>query len=117
MVLNLVINACQALPDRSCGIDISTSFDARAEEVVLRIRDGGQGIRPEDMAHLRDPFFTTKRGQGGTGLGLSISDTIVQAHHGSLDIESILHAGATVTVRIPAGRAPVGSKARAGRAA
>ncbi|MDD9302328.1 MAG: transporter substrate-binding domain-containing protein [Desulfobacter sp.] len=101
VVLNLVINACQALPDRSRKITISTFFDRKQWEICLTIRDEGLGIKPDDMSQLFDPFFTTKRGQGGTGLGLSISDTIIKAHHGSLKIQSVLNEGTTVVVRIP----------------
>jgi polar amino acid transport system substrate-binding protein len=101
VVLNLVINACQALPDKSRKIVISTSFDRKRWEICLTIRDEGIGINPDDMSHLFDPFFTTKRGQGGTGLGLSISDTIIKAHQGSLKIQSVFNEGTTVVVRIP----------------
>ncbi len=101
VVLNLVINACQALPDRSRGIAVSTSFDRERGEACLTVRDEGQGVNPDDMPHLFDPFFTTKRGQGGTGLGLSISDTIVKAHRGTMRIHSVLNEGTTVVVRIP----------------
>ena len=101
VVLNLVINACQALPDRFCAISISTSFDRKRCETCLTVRDEGHGIASDDMPHLFDPFFTTKRGQGGTGLGLSISDTIIKAHHGSLKIQSEPNRGTTVVVRIP----------------
>ena len=99
--LNLVINACQAVTDRAQEISVSTAYDRLRREVCLTICDAGQGIKPDDMPHLFDPFFTTKREQGGTGLGLSISDTIVKAHHGSLEIESQLSGGTTVVVRIP----------------
>lgn len=101
VVLNLVINACQALTDRRCKIAIFTSFDRKRCEACLTIRDEGRGIHPDDMPHLFDPFFTTKRGQGGTGLGLSISDTIVKAHHGTLEIRSAPNEGSTVVVRLP----------------
>lgn len=102
VVLNLIINACQALRDRASGISVSTSFDKAKNIICLTVRDEGQGIDAKYMPHLLDPFFTTKRGQGGTGLGLSISDTIVKAHYGSLDIQSTIDVGTTVIARFPA---------------
>ncbi len=104
--LNLVINACQAITDRSRSISVTTSYDRSHRQICLIIRDEGRGIKADDMPHLLDPFFTTKREQGGTGLGLSICDTIIKAHRGTLEIKSQLNVGTTVVVRFP--EAPAG---------
>ncbi len=101
VVLNLVINACQALRERSNGIFIATSLDPLRRAVRFTIRDEGCGIDPADLPRLFDPFFTTKRGQGGTGLGLSISDTIIKAHRGSLTVCSDPGKGTTVVMSLP----------------
>jgi polar amino acid transport system substrate-binding protein len=98
VVVNLLINACQALPSPEQGIFISTSFDAESGTARLTIRDEGIGIPPEFMNRLTDPFFTTKRESGGTGLGLSISAGIVKEHGGSLSFESPPSCGTTATL-------------------
>ena len=93
IAINLIINSCQALDNQDQGLFISTDWDKTKNEVVLIVRDEGRGIPKQNMALLRDPFFTTKRETGGTGLGLSISDTIIKAHGGSMDIQSEVGVG------------------------
>ncbi|AAR36150.1 transporter substrate-binding domain-containing protein [Geobacter sulfurreducens] len=101
VVVNLVLNACQALPDPSRGIELETSFDPAVGCVNLRVRDEGSGIAPENIPRLTDPFFTTKRESGGTGLGLSVSAGIIKEHGGALSFESALGEGTTVTLSLP----------------
>ena len=102
VVVNLVLNACQALPDSERGITLRTWHDAGQQAVLLEVRDEGEGIAPEQLPHLTDPFFTTKRETGGTGLGLSVSAGIVKEHGGSLAFCSAVGAGMTVTLTLPA---------------
>ena len=102
VIVNLVMNACQALPDPSRAIAVATRFDPQAHVVVLSVKDQGRGIAPEHLPHVTDPFFTTKRESGGTGLGLSISSTIVKDHGGELCFESTPGEGTTVTLTFPA---------------
>jgi signal transduction histidine kinase len=102
VIVNLVLNACQALPDPEREIVLTTAWEAESGDVVLTLRDAGSGIAPEHLSHLTDPFFTTKRDQGGTGLGLSISAGIVREHGGTLQFASVPGAGTTVTLRLPA---------------
>ena len=102
VVVNLIMNAGQALPDPGRGIAVSTRFDERAGMVVLTVRDQGTGIAAEHLQHLTDPFFTTKRESGGTGLGLSISANIIKDHGGTLSFDSIPGEGTTVELAIPA---------------
>ncbi len=101
VVVNLILNACQALPDMERGISLTTSCDQSAGAVVLKLADEGVGIEPEHIPRLTDPFFTTKRESGGTGLGLSVSATIVKEHNGSLEFDSIPGVGTTVTLALP----------------
>jgi polar amino acid transport system substrate-binding protein len=101
VVVNLILNACQSLPDAERRVSLATFYDQKAETVVLRLIDEGTGITPEHIPHLTDPFFTTKRESGGTGLGLSVSATIVKEHGGALTFESEPGSGTTVTLTLP----------------
>ena len=101
VLVNLIINACQALPDTGRGIELATLHDADRGSVLFRLRDEGSGISPEHLSRLTDPFFTTKRDMGGTGLGLSVSAGIVKEHGGTLEFDSTPGSGTTVTLALP----------------
>ncbi len=102
VVVNLLLNACQALPDTARKIALDIRHDREQGQVVLQLRDEGVGIDPEHLSRLTDPFFTTKRDSGGTGLGLSVSAGIVKEHGGTLTFESEVGKGTTVTLMLPA---------------
>jgi polar amino acid transport system substrate-binding protein len=102
VVVNLVLNACQALPDPSRAVRVSTRRTADAAAVQLLVEDEGVGIPAEHLPRLADPFFTTKRDSGGTGLGLSVSAGIVKEHGGTLEFRSRPGAGTTVVLTLPA---------------
>jgi PAS domain S-box-containing protein len=102
VLINLISNACQALENKGQGVAVSTLYDDAADQVCVIIKDEGRGIPPENLRHIMDPFFTTKRDEGGTGLGLSISYNIVKDHGGSLQITSGPEPGATAVIRLPA---------------
>jgi PAS domain S-box-containing protein len=114
VVINLVTNALNALPDKSAGIIIETGFDDIAGEVIIRCRDEGRGMDSRTLARLAEPFFTTRQDQGGTGLGVYIASSIVREHHGAMHYDSAPGAGTTVTVRFPAYLATAGSEAEGG---
>jgi two-component system sensor histidine kinase TtrS len=101
VVINLVMNACEALDDDRKGVFVSTAGGGLGE-VVLTVRDEGPGIPEENQARVVDPFFTTKRETGGTGLGLAICSRIVNDHAGNLRFESAAGRGTTVIVSLPA---------------
>nr|WP_308936471.1 transporter substrate-binding domain-containing protein [Geobacter sp. SVR] len=101
VVVNLIINACQALPDTGRSISLRTACDPLTLSASLTVRDEGTGISPEHLPHLTDPFFTTKRETGGTGLGLSISAGIVKEHGGTLTFECPPGGGTIVTLVLP----------------
>lgn len=101
VIVNLLLNACQALPDRSRGITLVTRFDPEERIVDLEITDEGIGIAPDQLPHVTDPFYTTKREQGGTGLGLSVSAAIAKEHGGRLAFLSLAGKGTTVTLTLP----------------
>jgi PAS domain S-box-containing protein len=104
VAINLIQNACQALKATDKGIFISTSFDADASHIVMRVKDEGTGIAPETLSQITDPFFTTRQKSGGVGLGLSISSRIIEEHGGSMKFESQPGVGTTVDVILPADR-------------
>ncbi len=104
VVVNLILNACQALENREKEIFITTHCDPKVEQNVLEVRDHGIGIAKKDLPHLLDPFFTTRREAGGTGLGLSVSSGIVQEHGGTLTIHSRPGEGTSVLLSLPVSR-------------
>jgi polar amino acid transport system substrate-binding protein len=99
VLVNLVINACQALENVECAIVIETG--RTPTDVFVRVIDEGAGIPRDDLRKIKDPFFTTRRATGGTGLGLAVSDRIVQEHGGELTFESEPGRGTTATLSIP----------------
>jgi two-component system sensor histidine kinase HydH len=100
VLLNLGMNALQAMPDGGTIVITASRVDSRA---LLRISDSGVGISQEDMVRIFEPFFTTKA--RGTGLGLALCRKIVEEHHGMIDVESVLGQGTAVTVTMPLHRA------------
>jgi polar amino acid transport system substrate-binding protein len=101
VVVNLVLNACQALPDREHGIKVVTRQGIYPPRLELQVQDEGGGIAPEHLSRLTDPFFTTKRESGGTGLGLSVSAGIIKEHGGSIAFDSTPGMGTCVTLTFP----------------
>jgi len=97
VLLNLLLNAMQAMPDGGV-IDIGTSWVDGSLEVS--VSDTGAGIPKETRANLFEPFFTTK--VNGIGLGLSLAKKIVEQHHGSITLKDRHGEGTTVVIRLPA---------------
>jgi PAS domain S-box-containing protein len=101
VMINLIQNACQALPGSQKGIFVSTTFDKNESKIVINVRDEGMGIPAETLINVTDPFFTTKHDSGGVGLGLSISLKIIEEHGGSMHFKSEIGAGTTVEISLP----------------
>jgi len=101
VVVNLIHNACQSLPDRDCGLRIRTVNRSEEKAVVIEVSDEGEGISPEHQKQIFDPFFTTRRQAGGIGLGLAICETLTARHGGRLVFESIPGKGTTARVILP----------------
>ncbi len=97
--LNLFINAKDAMPQ---GGVLTVRSHAEAGCAVLEISDTGQGIPPEHLARIYDPFFTTKGPKKGTGLGLSISYGIVHEHDGIIEVDSTVGGGTRFRLEFPA---------------
>jgi signal transduction histidine kinase len=105
VMINLIQNACQALPNNRRGIFVSTSHDERRTSVVVEVEDEGTGISLEMLSHITDPFFTTKSDSGGLGLGLSISSRIVKEHGGTLTFASEPGKGTRAKIVLPISQA------------
>ncbi|MDA8745546.1 HAMP domain-containing histidine kinase [Rubripirellula amarantea] len=95
-VLNLVLNALDAMPDG--GALVVTSYDG-ATAFELEVADSGPGVPEQFRRKLFEPFFSTKG--TGTGLGLAIVEHIVQAHGGSVTVTNCPEGGAAFTLRFP----------------
>jgi PAS domain S-box-containing protein len=109
VVLNLLVNAMQALPEseperQEVRVRTCTAPDGRAQ---VEVSDTGRGVPPEVLPHIFEPFFTTKSSGEGTGLGLSICRQIVRAHGGEVLVRSEPGKGSVFTVLLPAAPAEV----------
>jgi len=102
-LLNLLINAQEAMPD---GGEIMVRTRREPNRAVLEISDTGPGIPPGRQSQVFRPFFSTKA--RGTGLGLSTTLRIVTEHGGSLNLHSEPGKGSCFTIRLPMDRAGVG---------
>lgn len=98
VLLNLVINAIQAMP---AGGEILLRATANPESVILEVQDEGVGIAPEDVERVFNPFVTTR--PDGTGLGLSIAYQIVTQHEGQIAAHKNAGRGMTFTITLPLG--------------
>lgn len=96
--LNLIINSIQAIIGAG-EILIATDINETGEFVSITISDTGDGIEPENLKKLFDPFFTTR--EKGTGLGLPVVYKIIELHRGYIEVESRLGQGAAFTVYLP----------------
>lgn len=104
VVVNLLMNAFQALPRGKGSVHLSTFHDRETNEVVIEVRDTGEGIAEEVRARLMEPFVSTRISDGGSGLGLYISNFIVGEHHGRLEFQSEPGNGTTASIRLPGGK-------------
>ncbi|HWD16595.1 MAG TPA: ATP-binding protein [Casimicrobiaceae bacterium] len=105
VLLNLIINAQQALAEQSSPrrIVIASRFDGAADAVRISVADNGPGIPPHLRARVFEPYFTTKPIGMGTGVGLAVSVGIVEAHGGTLTVDEAPGGGAAFTITLPAG--------------
>lgn len=93
---NLVRNAIQSMPN---GGRLGIHCSANEDFVSLSVSDNGSGIKPEDLSHIFEAYFTTK--QTGNGLGLMIVERIVREHGGALSVDGGDGTGATFTISLP----------------
>jgi PAS domain S-box-containing protein len=101
ILVNLLSNAVKYSPD---GGEVRLDVARQADEIVFRVSDQGIGIPPESLPQLYEPFFRASNTGtiGGTGLGMAIVKESVDLHQGTINYESEVGVGTTVTVRLPA---------------
>lgn len=97
VILNIVLNAIHALNENG---NIQVTIEKNSDWAVCKISDDGKGISKEEMDHIYDPFFTTKKGHKSYGLGLSVSRGIIEEHGGSISVKSSEGKGTEVTIKL-----------------
>ncbi len=97
VLLNLLSNSLDAM---ATGGTLTIEVAAEDDANVVRVRDTGSGIRPEDLPRVGQAFFTTKKGQG-TGLGLAVCHRVMEQHGGRLQLESVPGEGTTASLLFP----------------
>jgi two-component system NtrC family sensor kinase len=93
---NIIINGCQAMNDEGM---LRINIKPNDKNVDVIVEDTGEGIPPEDLSKIFDPFITTK--ERGIGLGLAISKRVIEDHNGKIHVKSQLARGTTFTVTLP----------------
>jgi two-component system NtrC family sensor kinase len=107
-ILVLMVNASEAMP-KGGRLEVTTEFDAAAEQGAVRVKDTGSGIPEDVLPRIFDPFFTTKEDQLRTGLGLAVAHSIVEQHAGEISVHSTPGVGTEFRVTVPvATAAPAG---------
>ena len=102
-LMNLVLNAREAMLPR--GGVLTIKAEQRTDGLAIQIRDTGCGIEPSNLKKVFESFFSTKdkqnRGQSGTGLGLALCKKVIDAHNGSITVDSQSGKGTTFTITLP----------------
>src|SRR5262249_45307977 len=102
LALNLVENAIKFTP---AGGSVEVALATGEDELVLRVRDDGIGVAPEDHERIFDKFFVVDgaftRTHGGAGIGLYLAREVASVHDGSIRVESALGQGSSFEVRLP----------------
>ncbi len=96
VLLNIVMNALQVMPEEG---NLTVASTKKEESVEIKVSDTGEGITPPNLEKIFDPLFSTKF--EGTGLGLSVCREIVLAHKGTINAESEVGKGTTVSITLP----------------
>lgn len=99
--VNLVTNACHAMPATGGRLLVSTEFVADGRRVRVVVEDNGHGIEPANLPRIFEPFFTTKPAGRGSGLGLAIVRSIVEAHDATIDVSAATPCGTRFVLLFP----------------
>jgi two-component system, cell cycle sensor histidine kinase and response regulator CckA len=115
LISNLVKNAEQSMPrggelilrctaphpEELYGKEMVPEFGEAPQGVIIEVKDSGEGITPENLPHIFEPYFSTRKAQNATGLGLTVCESIAKAHGGSLSVRSDHGYGTTVRFYLP----------------
>jgi two-component system, sporulation sensor kinase D len=96
VILNLTKNALQAMPE---GGKLNISLEKVANDCIIQVEDNGIGLSQDSIGQVFNPFFSTKK--DGSGLGLTVCKRIIDSFDGDISINSTLHQGTTVEIRLP----------------
>lgn len=99
LFLNIITNACQSMKAKGGTLTISTK--GRDEKIEIQFKDEGCGMDEETQHKMFDPFFTSKDVGEGTGLGMSIAYKIIEAHHGTIEVQSTVGLGTIIDICLP----------------
>jgi signal transduction histidine kinase len=99
-VLNLLVNAIDAVPANRGVVTLSAEYDAVAQMTIIEVQDNGVGIAEKEKERIFQPFWSTK-GQRGTGLGLAVTRKIVEEHNGTIEVISKVGQGTTFRILLP----------------
>ncbi len=101
-MMNLIFNALNYTPE---GGTITVEYEVEEDRTLLRVRDNGIGISPEDLPHVFERFYRSDRSRsqrnGGVGIGLSITRAIVEVHEGTVSVDSKIGSGTVFTISLP----------------
>jgi two-component system, NtrC family, sensor kinase len=100
VLLALIMNAIDAMP-KGGNLWLRTGINSAHDGVEIEVRDDGSGIAAEVLPHIFEPFETTKDEGKGVGLGLAISHSIIERHHGRIDVQSEVGKGTSFTLVLP----------------
>jgi two-component system NtrC family sensor kinase len=102
--LNMLINARDALQEIETErkVDVISRLDSTGDYIQVLVEDNGRGMKEAELAHIFEPFYTTKAPGQGTGLGLATSHRIIEQHGGEITVSSQVGTGTTFVVQLPA---------------
>jgi two-component system NtrC family sensor kinase len=95
----ILMNSSEAILEN--GIILIKTWNPDDAHIVVEVTDNGAGIARDDIAHIFEPFFSTKEKASGIGLGLAIVHGIVQNHNGKIDVDSELGKGTSISIQLP----------------
>jgi signal transduction histidine kinase len=99
-LMNLIFNAIESMPEGG-RLTISGGVEDGKDIVWLSVADNGHGIKPEDLPHIFEPFYSTKVDGKGVGLGLSMTYGIIREHNGVVEVDSKPDKGTVFKIRLP----------------
>ena len=105
VLVNLILNALESLPDKKHGVKITTRAAQGGDSVEIEVSDEGSGMPEEVRERALEPFFSTRLDKGGTGLGLTICNSIIREHEGRMSVESNVGEGTVIRLRFPSEKA------------